>query len=66
MLREILVYCIVGISSLLVMGYAVHMLVGGIVSEETELLLIALICLADLAAISYMVWDVVQHRKNKR
>lgn len=65
-MQEALVYCVVAISSLFIMGYAMHMLVGGLVSQETEYLLIALICLADVAAIGYMAWDVLQRRKQNR
>jgi hypothetical protein len=62
---EILVYLIVAISSLFIMGYAMHMLVGGLVSPETEYILIALICIMDMLAIGYMARDVIQRRKNK-
>jgi hypothetical protein len=65
-MREILVYCVVAVSSVIVMGYAVHMLVGGLVSQETEYLLIAIVCLIDIAAIAYMAWDVIQRRSGKR
>ena len=63
--QEILVYLIVAVSSLFIMGYAMHMLVGGLVSLDTEYLLIALICLADLSAIAYMAWDVARRRRRK-
>lgn len=62
-LKEALIYLLVAISSLFIMGSVVHMLVGGLVSPETEFWLIVLICLADVAAISYMAWDVIQRRR---
>ena len=65
-ITEILVYLIVAISSLFIMGYAMHMLVGGLVSPETEFFLITLICLADMAAIGYMSWDVIQRRTKRK
>ncbi|MBI3901498.1 MAG: hypothetical protein HY306_00910 [Nitrosomonadales bacterium] len=65
-MREILIYSIVALSSLFIMGYAMHMLVGGMVSPETEYLLIVLICLADVAAIGYMAWDVIQRRRGRK
>lgn len=34
--REIAIYVFVGLSSLLVVSYTVHMLIGGLVSEELE------------------------------
>lgn len=63
LIQEIAVYVVVALSSLLIMGFVVHMLVGGLVSAETEYLLIALICIADLAAIGYMAWDVICRRR---
>ncbi|MDR2195805.1 MAG: hypothetical protein LBE50_04280 [Gallionellaceae bacterium] len=62
-MQEALVYCVVAISSVIVVGYAVHMLVGGLVSQETEYLLIALACFADMAVIGYMAWDVIKRRR---
>lgn len=62
-LKEAFIYLLVAISSLFIMGSVMHMLVGGLVSPETEYLLIELICLADIAAISYMAWDVIQRRR---
>jgi hypothetical protein len=63
LLQEILIYLIVAVSSLFIMGFAMHMLVGGLVSAETEYLLIMLICVADMAAIGFMARDVIRHRR---
>jgi hypothetical protein len=65
-LQEALIYLIVALGSLLILSYAVHMLVGGLVSEETEILLIALVCVLDIGAMSYMAWDVIQRRRGRR
>jgi len=65
-LQEAFIYLVVAISSLFILGFAMHMLVGGLVSEETEYFLIELICFADLAAIGYMAWDVIQRRRGLR
>jgi hypothetical protein len=65
LLQEIVVYLIVAVGSLFVLGYAVHMLVGGLVKPETEYLLIEIVCALDLAAIGYMVWDVIRRRRGK-
>jgi len=66
MIKEIILYGIAGISSLIVLGYSVHMFVGGIVSEQTENLLIAITTLIGSAVIGYMVYDVVKRRKAMR
>jgi len=65
-LQEVIVYVIVAISSLFIMGFAMHMLVGGLVSPGTEDLLIVLICLADMVAIGFMARDVIRRRKGQR
>ena len=63
LIQEIIVYLIVALSSLFIMSYAVHMLVGGLVSKETESLLIIFTCIVGVVAIGLMVWDVTQRRK---
>jgi len=66
LIQEILIYFIVALSSLFIMSYAVHMLIGGLVSKETEYLLILATCLIGVVAIGFMVWDVIRHRKEKK
>jgi len=63
LIQEILIYLVVALSSLFIMSYAVHMLVGGLVSKETEYLLITLTCIIGIVAIGFMAWDVIQRRK---
>jgi hypothetical protein len=65
-LQEAFLYLVVAISSLFIMGFAMHMLVGGLVSPETEELLIVLICLADMTAIGFMARDVLKRRKGQK
>jgi hypothetical protein len=65
LIQEIAVYLIVACGSLLVLGFAVHMLVGGLVAPETEYALIELVCALDLAAIGYMAWDVIKKRRGQ-
>lgn len=66
LLQEIFVYLVVAISSLFILGFSVHMLIGGMVKPDTEYFLIELVCLADLAVIGYMTWDVIQRRKGHK
>lgn len=60
---EIFSYAIVAASSLVIMGFVVHMLVGGLVSEQTEEMLIIMVCSADAVAIGYMARDVIRRRR---
>ena len=65
-MREIFVYLAIAIGSLSMMGYAVHMLVGGLVSMEMEYFLITVTCVIISGVMGYMVKDVIQHRSEKK
>jgi len=62
---EILLYVVLSMTSLFMMGFVVHMMVNGLVSAETEIFLIAAVCLTVAVVIGYMAWDVVQVRRKK-
>lgn len=62
-IKEIVLYTIVGLSALFIMGYSVHMFVGGLVSAELERRLVIGVCLLGLVVMAYMVWDVLRRRR---
>lgn len=62
-MKEAIVYGIVAISSLILLGYTVHMFIGGIVSERTETLAMVIVMLIGAVAIGFMVWDVIRRRR---
>lgn len=62
-MREIIIYSIAAIAALIVLGYSVHMFVGGLVEPETERMLIVGACLIGGVAIGLMAWDVMRRRK---
>lgn len=62
-MKELVIYLLAAISSLTILGYSVHMFVTGLVSPETERLLIIGACLAGVAVIGFMFWDVLRRRK---
>ncbi len=62
LLKEAPVYLAVAISSLLIMCFVVHALVGGLVSLETEYTLYGVVCVIDLVAIALMARDVIRRR----
>jgi len=64
-MREILVYLVVAANSLFLMTFVVHMMVGGLVSEQTEELLTYGLCGAVLCLMGFMVWDVIRKRRGK-
>ncbi len=61
-MREIIVYGISGIASLFIFGYTVHMFVGGLVSEQTEITLIAIVVIVAAAAEIYLIRDALRGR----
>ncbi len=62
-MKELLLYVLVAVSGLTILGYSVHMFVGGLVSKTTEYGLITGACLLGLAALAYMAWDILRQRR---
>lgn len=66
MLKEILIYAIVAASSLFLMSFVPHMLVGGLVSPRTEQWITVGLCSAVACLIGAMAWDVARRRRRRR
>jgi len=64
-MKELAIYSVSGIASLFILGYSVHILLGGIVSEQTEMIAIGFVVLADIGAMSWMVRDVIRQRQGR-
>ena len=62
-MKELFVYGVSGLASLFIFGYSVHMLVGGLVSEQVEIGLIAVVVLAAAAAEIYFIRDALLNRR---
>ncbi len=62
-MKEILVYGVSAIASLFIFGYCVHIFVGGMVSEQTELVLIIAVVLISAVAMAYFAWDTIKHTR---
>lgn len=62
-MREIIIYGIVAVSSLILLAYTVHMFVGGLVSKQTEYTLMAVVVVVGAIAMGIMAWDVVRRRR---
>jgi hypothetical protein len=63
LLKEAPVYVVVAVSSLAIMMFFVHAMVGGLVSERTEYILYGVVCALDLTAMGFMARDVIKRRK---
>lgn len=62
-MREIFIYGVAAVGSLFILGYSIHMFVGGLVSQETETALIIGACSVGAVGIGFMAWDVVKRRR---
>lgn len=63
-MKEIVFYSIVALSALFILGFSIHMLIGGLVSPQTERWIITGACLVGVAVIGAMVVDVVRRRRS--
>jgi hypothetical protein len=61
-MKEIVVYLIAAIAGLTILGYSVHMLIGGLVSRATEYTVIAFAVLVGAVVLGFLAWDVVKRR----
>jgi len=62
-MKELLVYGVSGIASLFIFGYCVHIFVGGMVSEQTELVLIVAVVLISAATMGWFAWDTIKRTR---
>jgi hypothetical protein len=61
-IKEVLVYAVVAASSLFISAYTVHMLVGGLISAESEYMWMSIVCSVVAVVIALMAWDVIRRR----
>jgi threonine/homoserine/homoserine lactone efflux protein len=64
-MKEIIILTSVAASSIFILGYSIHMLIGGLVSESTEQLIIIVACLIGVAVLAFMGWDIVRQRRRR-
>jgi len=62
-MKEFLVFGISSLAALFIFGYSVHMFVGGLVSKNTEILLIITVVLVSAVAIGYFLWETFRNRR---
>ncbi|MEK6750598.1 MAG: hypothetical protein AABY83_15570 [Pseudomonadota bacterium] len=64
-MREIIVYALAGLGALVVLGYSVHMFVGGMVTPATEQWLIVGACSVGAVVIAAMAVDIIKRRRQR-
>lgn len=64
-MKEIIILSLVAISSIFILGYSLHMLIGGLVSPATEQLIITVACIVGAIIVAFMGWDIVRQRRSR-
>jgi len=64
-MKEIIILALVAVSSIFILGYSLHMLIGGLVSTETEQLIITAACVVGTIIVAFMGWDIVRQRRSR-
>jgi len=62
-MREIIILLIVAVSSLFILGYSVHMFIGGLVSPETEKTAIIIACSIGAVILIFLGLDIIKQRR---
>ncbi len=64
-LKEIVILVIVSFSSLVILGYSIHMFIGGLVNESTERWAIGIACTIGLIIIGFLTADILRQRRRR-
>lgn len=62
-MKESIILILVAFSSIFILGYSIHMLIGGMVSESTETWIITGACLVGAVVVAFMGWDIIRQRR---
>jgi len=61
-MRTVFMYTVGATASLVILGYTVHMFIGGMVSPSAEHIITALVVGLGAIAIFWMTWDILRRR----
>jgi hypothetical protein len=64
-MKEVALLLVGALSSVAILGYSVHMLIGGVVGEETERWIITGVCVIGAGIVSFMGYDIVRARRRR-
>jgi hypothetical protein len=62
-MKELLILIIVAISSLFILGYSIHMFIGGLVSPQTEKISIITVVSIGAVILVFLGLDIIRQRK---
>ena len=63
--KEIIILVVVSLSSVFILGYSVHMFIGGMVSETTERWSIIIACTLGAIIVGFLVVDIFRQRRQR-
>ena len=64
-MKEIIILMIVAVSSLFILGYSVHMFIGGLVSASTELWAVIIAVSIGFIVLVVLGLDIIKQRKRR-
>ncbi|WP_455202652.1 hypothetical protein [Kaarinaea lacus] len=64
-MKEIIILIFVAISSLFILGYSVHMFIGGLVSPEAEKVSIVIACSIGAVILMLLGLDIIKQRRKR-
>ena len=64
-MKDVTIVLIVATSFITILGYVVHMFIGGLVGETTEKIAILLVCSTGLAIVILLSLDIINQRRKR-
>lgn len=64
-MREIVILIVVAVSSLFILGYSIHMFIGGLVSPETEKTSIIVAVAIGAVILLFLGLDIIKQRRKR-
>ena len=64
-MKDIIIVVIVAISFVFILGYTVHMFIGGLVEPETENMTIIAVCTVGLGIVIFLGLDIIKQRRKR-
>ena len=64
-MKEVLILVFVAVSSLFILGYSIHMFIGGLVSPQTEKIAIGIAVLIGAVILVFLGLDIIRQRRKR-
>ena len=64
-MKEVIILIVVAISSLFILGYSIHMFIGGLVSPQTEKIAIVTAIIIGAVILVLLGLDIVRQRRKR-